>query len=81
VPGRKFLGPKFWSPCLLGLVFSFRAIDSLHGNELCLFEEQIRMIFKKLQPAFIGKVNYIDENIFHDFSIEANRSIDQVIII
>jgi hypothetical protein len=39
------------------------------------------MIFKKLQPAFIGKVNYIDEKIFHDFAFEANHSIDQVIII
>lgn len=55
-----------------------RAIESLDENELCLFEEQIGIIFKKLQPAFIGKINYIDENIFHDFAIEANRSIDQV---
>jgi len=57
----------------------FRAIYSLHGKELCLFEEQIRIIFKKLQPAFIGKVNFIDENIFHDFAFQANHSIDQLI--
>ena len=43
-----------------------------------LFEERIRMIFKKLQPAFIGKVNYTDENLFEDFAVEANRNIDQV---
>ena len=56
----------------------FRAIDSLHDQELCLFEERIRIIFKKLQPAFIGKVTYTDENTFHDFAFEANRIIDQV---
>ena len=45
---------------------------------MCLFEERIRMIFKKLQPALIGKVNYNDEKIFQDFALEINRSIDQV---
>ncbi len=50
----------------------------LQEKELCLFEERIRMIFKKLQPALIGKVNYTDENLFEDFAVEANRNIDQV---
>jgi hypothetical protein len=50
----------------------------LQEKELCLFEERIRMIFKKLQPALIGRVNYTDENIFEDFAVEANRNIDQV---
>ncbi|UJR33040.1 hypothetical protein I4U23_020499 [Adineta vaga] len=55
-----------------------KILSSLHGQELCIFEEHIRFILKKLQPAFLGKVNYIDENIFHDFAIEANRHIDQL---
>ncbi|CAF0762898.1 unnamed protein product [Adineta steineri] len=55
-----------------------KIIDSLHGQELCLFEEHIRTISKKLQPGFLGKVNYINENSFHDFASEANRIIDQL---
>ncbi|CAF1355620.1 unnamed protein product [Rotaria magnacalcarata] len=54
-----------------------KTIESLTDQELCLFEERIRMIFKKLQPAFIGRVNYVNENTFHDFALEANRIIDQ----
>ncbi|CAF4716798.1 unnamed protein product [Rotaria socialis] len=54
-----------------------KTIESLADQELCLFEERIRMIFKKLQPAFIGRVNYVNENTFHDFALEANRIIDQ----
>jgi len=61
-----------------GMRGCFRAIDSLRGEELCLFEERIRLIFKKLQPALVGKVNCNDEKIFQDFSLEANRCIDQV---
>ncbi|CAF4679062.1 unnamed protein product [Rotaria sp. Silwood1] len=56
-----------------------KAIDSLNDQELCLFEERIRMILKKLQPGFVGKVNYVEENTFHDFALEANRIIDQLI--
>jgi hypothetical protein len=48
---------------------------------LCLFEERIQEVFKKLQPALIGKVNYINEQIFQDFALEANCCIDQVIIV
>ena len=61
-----------------GILLCFRAINSLYDQELCLFEERIRAIFKKLQPGFIGKINYVDENIFHNFAIEANLVIDQV---
>ncbi|CAF2418248.1 unnamed protein product [Rotaria sp. Silwood2] len=56
-----------------------KAIDSLNDQEICLFEERIRMVLKKLQPGFLGKVNYIEEHTFHDFAIEANRIIDQLI--
>lgn len=55
-----------------------RVLSSLHGQEPCLFEEHIRAIWKKLQPGFVGKVNYIDEKSFHEFAVEANRNIDQV---
>lgn len=55
-----------------------RAIDSLQDKELCLFEERIRMIMKKLQSVFQGKINYLDENTFQEFIIEINRHIDQV---
>lgn len=56
-------------------------MESLRGEEVCLFEEQIRMIFKKLQPALTGKVNCNDEKAFQDFALEINRSIDQVRLI
>lgn len=56
----------------------FRAIDSLQERELCLFEERIRMIMKKLQSVFQGKINYLDENIFRDFMLEISRHVDQV---
>lgn len=59
-------------------MFFFRAIESLQGKEVCLFEERIRMIMKKLQPAFVGKVNYLDESSFEEFNRETNRTIDQV---
>ena len=55
-----------------------RAVESLRGEEMCLFEERIRMIFKKLQPALTGKVNCNDEKIFQEFALEINRNIDQV---
>jgi hypothetical protein len=57
---------------------NFRIIESLNDQELCLFEEKIRFIWKKLQPGFSGKINYTDENIFQDFALQANGSIDQV---
>ena len=36
------------------------------------------MIFKKLQPGFVGKVTCVDERSFEDFVRDANRAIDQV---
>jgi hypothetical protein len=55
-----------------------RTIESLHDNEKNLFDERIREVLKKLQPAFLGKITCIDTNTFDEFTQEANRTIDQV---
>ncbi|CAF0769681.1 unnamed protein product [Adineta ricciae] len=55
-----------------------KTLSSLRGQESCLFEEHIRSVLKKLQPALLGKVNYTDENAFHSFALEANRIINQL---
>ncbi|CAF1052735.1 unnamed protein product [Didymodactylos carnosus] len=55
-----------------------QSIASLSQEESCLFQERIKIMLKKLQPAFVGKVTYMDENQFNDFIFDANRFNDQL---